>query len=84
MVGDWKTGSRLPNDLEPAFDYAGQEGFLCGLWVDIERIGLNSELKKKYPDWVVALRVTSDNYTALHFTQPEVVKYAEETLAGGH
>ena len=82
LVGDWKTRSRLPNGLEPVFDYARQKGLLCGLWVDIERIGLKSELKKKHPDWVVTLHGTNDNYTALDFTKPEVVKYAEETLAG--
>jgi len=81
-AGDWKPGSRLPNGLGPVFDYAHQKGLLCGLWVDLERIGLKSELKKQHPDWVVTLHGSHDEYTALDFTQPEVVKYAEDTLAG--
>jgi alpha-galactosidase len=53
LVGDWKVGSRLPHGLEPIFDYARKKGLLCGLWLDIERIGLNSELRKQHPDWVI-------------------------------
>jgi alpha-galactosidase len=81
-AGDWKTGSRLPHGLEPVFDYARGRGLLCGLWVDLERIGLNSQLKKQHPDWVVTQHGSSDENSALDFTKPEVVKYAEDTLAG--
>ena len=82
LVGDWKTGSRLPRGLEPVFDYARQKGLMCGLWVDIERIGQNSQLRKQHPDWVVKIHGSSEQQTALDFTNPEVVKFAEETLAG--
>ena len=51
QAGDWKTGSRSPNGLEPIFSYARSKGLLCGLWVDIERIGFDSETRKKHPDW---------------------------------
>ena len=81
-AGDWKTGSRLPNGLEPIFAYARSKGLLCGLWVDIERIGLESELRKKHPDWVVKVHGSGDGQTTLDFTNPEVVKFAEETLVG--
>jgi alpha-galactosidase len=81
-AGDWTTGSRLPHGLEPIFDYARKKGLLCGLWVDIERIGPASDLRKKHPDWVVKRHGSSDDQTILDFTNPEVVKFAEETLAG--
>ena len=81
-AGDWTTGSRLPHGLEPIFDYARQKGLMCGLWVDIERIGTGSELRKKHPDWVVKRHGSSDDQTILDFTNPEVIKFAEETLAG--
>jgi len=82
MAGDWKTGSRLPDGLEPIFDYARSKGLMCGLWIDIERIGTASELRKKHPDWIVRVHGASEGQTALDFTNPEVVKFAEETLAG--
>jgi alpha-galactosidase len=81
-AGDWTTGSRLPQGLEPIFDYARKKGLMCGLWVDIERIGTGSELRKKHPDWAVKRHGSSDGQTMLDFTNPEVVKFAEETLAG--
>jgi len=81
-AGDWTTGSRLPHGLEPIFDYARKKGLMCGLWVDIERIGTGSEIRKKHPDWVVKRHGSSDDQTILDFTNPEVVKFAEETLAG--
>ena len=82
LVGDWKTGSRLPHGLEPIFDYARQKGLLCGLWVDIERIGLESQLRKLHPDWPVEIHGATGKQTALDFSKPEVVKFAEDTLAG--
>ncbi|MEN6536620.1 MAG: alpha-galactosidase [Bryobacteraceae bacterium] len=81
-VGDWKTGSRLPRGLEPVFDYARRKGLMCGLWVDIERIGEGSQLRKQHPDWVVKVHGSTKRQTGLDFTNPEVVKFAEETLAG--
>lgn len=80
LVGDWKVGSRLPHGLEPVFDYAREKGLLCGLWIDIERIGLDSELRKQHPDWVIRLHGASGDRTALDFTKPEVVNFAEDTL----
>jgi alpha-galactosidase len=80
VVGDWKVGSRLPHGLEPIFDYARKKGLLCGLWVDIERIGLDSELRKKHPDWVIQVHGVSGDRTALDFTKPQVVKFAEDTI----
>jgi alpha-galactosidase len=81
-AGDWKTASRLPNGLEPIFSYARSKGLLCGLWVDIERIGLVSDLRKAHPDWVVTRHGSGENFTALDLTNPAALKYAEETLAG--
>lgn len=81
-AGDWTTGTRLPNSLGPVFDYARSKGLLCGLWVDIERIGLASDLRKAHPDWVVTRHGTSENISALDLTNPEALKFAEETLAG--
>jgi alpha-galactosidase len=81
-AGDWTTGSRLPNGLEPVFDYARSKGLLCGLWVDIERIGHVSDLRKAHPDWVVTRHGTTENISALDLTNPEALKFAEETLAG--
>jgi alpha-galactosidase len=81
-AGDWKTGSRLPNGLESIFEYARSKGLLCGLWVDIERMGLVSDLRKAHPDWVVTRHGNTENLTALDLTRPEVLKFAEDTLAG--
>lgn len=52
-VGDWKAGNRLPNGLQPVFDYARSKGLRCGLWLDVERIGAESRVAQEHPDWFV-------------------------------
>ena len=81
-VGDWRVGKRLPSGLEPIFSYAREKGLQCGLWFDIERIGAESELIKQHPDWVVKVHGSREGQSILDFTNPEVVRFAEETLAG--
>lgn len=90
MVGDWKVGNRLPRGLEPVFDYARRKGLLCGLWVDIERIGRNSELYRQHSDWVAQRHgePAANRWqewgrpgTNLDFTRPEVVGHVEATLS---
>ena len=77
-VGDWHTGNRLPNGLEPVFEYARKKGLLYGLWVEPERIGLESKIYKEHPDWVI--RRYGVPMLVLDLTKPEVASWMESEI----
>ncbi len=78
-VGDWHTGNRLPNGLEPVFQYARKKGLLYGLWVEPERIGMASKIYKKHPDWVITRYGVPGN-GELDLTKPEVASWVESEI----
>jgi len=80
-TGDWKAGSRLPNDLFPVFEYARSRGFGCGLWVEVESAGVKSKLAAEHPDWFIS-RYGSRVERVLDLTKPEVRDYVESTVMG--
>ena len=79
-VGDWQCGDRLPNGLEPAFDYARQQGLLCGLWLDLERIGDQSKVATAHPEWRLQHFGTATESGDMDLTNPDVVAHLERTL----
>ena len=80
-TGDWKAGSRLPNDLFPVFDYARKHGLGCGLWVEVESAGKESKLAAEHPDWFIS-RYGGSIERILDLTKPEVRDYVESTVMG--
>jgi alpha-galactosidase len=82
-VGDWKIGNRLPNGLEPVFEYAREKGLLCGLWMDAERIGRESKTWKEHSDWLI--KRYNGYITAggdINLINPEVQEWIEEQITG--
>lgn len=82
-VGDWHDGPWMKNGgLKAVADHAHQRGMTFGLWVEIEAVGANSDLKKQHPDWILKRNGEPiANARALDFTQPAVVKFAEAEIA---
>ncbi len=78
-VGDWKEGNRLPRGLRPIRTYARQKGLLFGLWCEIERAGLESQLTKDHPDWFLK-QYANPMPTALDLTNPQVARHLESTI----
>jgi alpha-galactosidase len=81
-VGDWQTGDRLPNGLEPVFAYARQKGLLCGLWLDLERLGAESQTAKDHPEWLLRRYGRTTPGGDMDLTNPAAIQHLEETLAG--
>jgi alpha-galactosidase len=77
--GDWVTGTRLPNDLFPVYDYARSKGLKCGLWVEIESAGKVSQLAQLHPDWFIT-RYGKPVERILDLAKPEVAGYVESTI----
>jgi alpha-galactosidase len=79
-VGDWQTGDRLPNGLEPVFAYARQKGLLCGLWFDLERIGDQSRIAREHPEWLLQRYGHPSDAGDMDLTNPAALAYVEQAL----
>ncbi|MHB0857213.1 MAG: alpha-galactosidase [Anaerolineae bacterium] len=79
-VGDWETGDRLPNGLEPVFAYAREKGLLYGVWFDIERLGAESKAAQAHPEWLLQRYGSPATMGDIDLTNPEALAYVEESL----
>lgn len=81
-VGDWEVRTeRYPDGLKPFRDRVHAKGMLWGLWMEPERIGAESQIAKKHPDWL------AKNYTGksewgglLDLAKPEVAQHVESQI----
>jgi len=78
-TGSWVTGSRLPHDLFPVFDYARKKGMGCGLWVEIESAGAKSKLAQEHPDWFIT-RYGHTVGRVLDLAKPQVKQFVESEI----
>jgi alpha-galactosidase len=81
-VGDWTCGDRLPNGLEPVLAYARQKGLLCGMWLDLERLGDQSKTVAEHPEWRLQRYGRASESGDMDLTNPQAVAHLEQTLAG--
>lgn len=81
-AGDWGFGSRLPDGLGPVFDHARGKGLLCGLWVDLERMGSESRAAREHPDWLQKCHGKPTPNGDMDLGNPAAVEHLERTLCG--
>ncbi len=81
-VGDWQCGDRLPNGLEPVFDYARQKGLICGLWLDLERFGDQSNVITQHPEWRLQRYGRATETGDIDLTNPDAIEHLEQALVG--
>jgi alpha-galactosidase len=81
-TGDWTCGDRLPNGLEPVFDYAKKKGLLYGMWFDLERRGSESKVAKEHPEWFLKCYGRETGHGDIDLTNPEAQKWLESRIAG--
>ena len=80
-VGDWnRENPLLVSGVKAAFDYAHAQGLQVGLWVEIERMGVASNLLRDHDDW--AMRKRGERIPNLDLSKPEVARWVEDTIAG--
>lgn len=72
---------RYPNGMSELSDYCHELGMKFALWVEIERIGRLAEPFHAHPEWRACNHYGIQNDGFLDFTNPEVAKWAEESLA---
>ena len=81
-VGEWMPSKTRwqPGGLIEVLDMIRQKGMIPGLWLEIERVGINSPLASKPDNWFFTRhgkRVIVHNSYQLDFSNPEVCKFAD-------
>jgi alpha-galactosidase len=84
FMGDWVPGEWFPRGLQPMVDSIKKKGMLFGLWIEPEAIGLESEIYKQHPDWVVTREGKPVPHLAerlnIDYSKPEVTAWIEAEL----
>lgn len=83
-LGDYEVDRvAFPNGLEELSKHVHSKGMKFGLWVEIENIGVDSEMFKKHPDWLLSYDgkpVLRGVRMMLNFSKPEVRQWAHATV----
>ena len=83
-LGDYQPNpSKFPNGLAEVSRYVRGKGMKFGLWVEIENVGVDSELAHAHPDWFLAYDgapILKDQRHHLNFAKPEVRQWALATV----
>lgn len=84
-VGEWKpSAKRFPEGLNYICNYIKERGMIPGAWLEIEVMGINSQLANSLPDsWFICRhgeRVRDHSRYHLDFRNVEVQKYAESVI----
>ncbi len=84
-LGNWvEHRGKFPSGLKALSDYVHRKGMKFGLWVEPERIDLETELAKQHPDWLAKRGgrvIGGGRYAHLCFGNPQVVEWFKERLA---
>jgi len=78
-VGDWNVGSRFPNGIAEFRDHIHEKGMLWGLWMECERLGVESQMYKDHPDWPL-ISYNGDSIHILDLTRPEIATWMEDQI----
>ena len=81
-VGDWEVNrQRFPKGIEYFVEAAHARGLLFGLWMEPERLGVQSQTRAEHPEWV-AQRYDDQPYATgfIDLTNPEVVSWVESNI----
>ncbi|MBC2603221.1 glycoside hydrolase family 36 protein [Puniceicoccus vermicola] len=84
-VGEWLPAKkRFPGGIEEPLDYIREKGMEPGLWLEIERVGINCRLATEWPDECFfvrhGLRVVDHDSLQLDFRHPKVRAHADEVV----
>lgn len=83
-LGDYRPDPHaFPHGLEELSDYVQAKGMKFGLWVEIENIGIESNMFREHADWCMAYNdapVLDANRCQLDFSKPEVRAWATATV----
>lgn len=83
-LGDWQVDVvAFPNGLEELSRHVHGKGMKFGLWVEIENLGIESQMLREHPDWCLSFQgkpVLIENRCTLNFSKKEVQTWAHGVI----
>ncbi len=83
-LGDYQADPvAFPNGIQELADYARQLGMKFGIWVEIENVGVDSEIFREHPDWCLKYNgepIRQGDRLQLDFSKPEVRNWARNVI----
>ncbi len=83
-LGDYQADPvAFPNGIEELANYVRQLGMKFGIWVEIENVGMDSEIFKEHPDWCLKFNgqpIKRSDRLQLDFSKPEVRQWARSVI----
>ncbi len=83
-LGDYEADRvAYPNGIEELSRHVRSKGMKFGIWVEIENIGVESDMFKKHPDWLLTYNgkpVLKGVRMMLNFAKPEVREWAHAVV----
>ena len=80
-TGDWTPGYWMPGGLAPVREFIHSKGMLFGLWMEPEAIGVDAQLRKDHPEWVLQRDGGPlGERRALNLGLPEVAEFVEREI----
>ena len=85
-VGEWLPSRvRFPGGIEEPISYIRKKDMVPGLWLEIERMGVNCRLAVEWPDECFFMRhgerVIDHQSYQLDFRHPKVIQHANEVVS---
>ena len=83
-LGDWKENpEEFPHGLQELSQYVRSKGLKFGLWVEIENLGVDSEMFRTHPDWCLRYNgapLQVENRYHLNFAIPAARQWASSVI----
>ena len=83
-LGDYQADpAAFPHGIQELADYVRQLGMKFGIWVEIENVGVDSEIFKEHPDWCLKFNgrpIKRSDRLQLDFSKPEVRQWARSVI----
>jgi alpha-galactosidase len=83
-LGDYQADSvAFPNGIQELASYVRQLGMKFGIWVEIENVGVDSEVFKEHPDWCLKFNgqpIKRGDRLQLDFSKPAVRQWARSVI----
>jgi alpha-galactosidase len=83
-LGDWEADRvAFPHGIEELSNHVHRKGLKFGIWVEIENLGIESQMLKQHPDWCLSYQgkpVLNSARATLNFAKPEVRHWARSVI----